>query len=194
VDPAPSSKTSAATDWPGSGRYGELETRILAALRPALSEDEFGALALEIHAFQRTWNEPYARWCAGQPKPRNWREIPAVPQAMFKRYRLACFPPSATRTVFRTSGTTGETRGEHHFLNTRLYEASVLAGWRMFRQPRARPIVLAPRATEAPDSSLASMLQYLATEMERPAVWLCQAGGQLDLSKLETGAPVDCIY
>src|SRR5436190_8043416 len=105
MDPAPSSKITAATDWPGAARYRELETRIAAALRPTLMEAEFDALALEIHAFQREWNEPYARWCAPQAKPRSWREIPAVPQAMFKKYRLASFPSAATRTIFRTSGT-----------------------------------------------------------------------------------------
>lgn len=174
-----------SVSWPGVARYAELETRVQAVLRPALTEPEFNALALEIHAFQREHNEPYARWCATQPPPKTWREIPAVPQAMFKHYRLACFPPAATQTVFRTSGTTGETRGEHHLLNTDLYQASVLAGWNQLALPDLRPLILAPKSAEAPHSSLARMFQFLADRASRPAVWCCQPDGQLDTAVLE---------
>ena len=64
MNPAPSSKIHVPADWLGAGRYGELDARIRAALRPTLTESEFNELALEIHEFQREWNAPYARWCA----------------------------------------------------------------------------------------------------------------------------------
>lgn len=168
------------SNWGGTLRYAELESRVRASLRLTLREADFAALALEIHAFQREWNEPYGQWCAGLPYPRKWQEIPAVPQAMFKRFRLATFPVDATKTIFRTSGTTGETRGEHHFLSRRTYQASILAGWRALRLPRVRPIILAPQVKDAPDSSLACMLHFLAAEMVPPTTWLCLPDGRLD--------------
>jgi hypothetical protein len=102
--------------------YSALERRVLAAMRAELGEAAFGALALEVHAFQREWNRPYANFCATQPEPRHWREIPAVPQSVFKRYRISAFPPELIAKTFRTSGTTGEGYGEHHFHSTALYD------------------------------------------------------------------------
>jgi len=144
--------------------YRALETRVLASLRADLGEEQFGGLALDIHAFQTRWNRPYARWCATLPRPSTWREIPAVPQAMFRLLRLSCFPPKLTQITFRTSGTTGERRGEHHLPDTTLYRASALAGWRSLRIPRLPTLVLAQPRASAPDSSLSQMFHWLAIE------------------------------
>lgn len=144
--------------------YDELAHRITAALRPDLDEERFNALALEIHAFQRRWNEPYARFCATRPEPMQWREIPATPQSAFKRFSLSCVPREQIGKTFLTSGTTGETRGAHHFRDTALYEAALLAGWRLLGLPRLRQVILAPTPTEAPHSSLSHMLAALAVE------------------------------
>ena len=148
--------------WKSEGDYRALELRVLAALRADLTEREFNALALEVFRFQRQWNKPYARWCATLPEPRAWRDIPAVPCAMFRRFRFAVFPDGHTAKTFRTSGTTGEARGEHHFADTALYEASVLAGWRRLRMPKLPALFLADPAASAPDSSLATMFGWLA--------------------------------
>ena len=148
--------------WTGSRDYKALESRVLAALRSDLTEREFNELALEVFRFQRRWNKPYARWCATLPEPRTWREIPAVPCAMFRHFRLAVFPDGRAAKTFRTSGTTGETRGEHQFLDTRLYDASIRAGWRRLKFPKFRAIILTPRPGDMPDSSLAHMMGVLA--------------------------------
>ena len=141
--------------------YHALEARVFVSLHDFL-EEEFDALALDIHAFQRRHNAPFARWCDTLPEPETWREIPAVPQAMFKRFRLSCFPAKLTPVTFRTSGTTGETRGEHHFADTALYEASILAGWQRLRLPKLPALFLAQRPDEMPDSSLTHMFGVLA--------------------------------
>lgn len=144
--------------------YDRLASLIRAALRPDLSDEEFGALALEAHEFQRRWNEPYARFCATRARPRMWREIPAAPQSAFKRFALSCVPRGHIGKTFLTSATTGETRGEHHFRDTSLYEVAVLAGWRMLGLPRLRQVILAPSPAEAPQSSLSHMLATLSVE------------------------------
>ncbi len=141
--------------------YRALRARVFLSLREDLHEDGFNALALDIHAFQHQHNAPFARWCATLATPADWREIPAVPQAMFKRFRLSCFPPKLAQITFRTSGTTGETRGEHHLHNTALYKASLLAAWRRLRLPKLPALFLAQTPGEAPDSSLAYMFGVL---------------------------------
>ena len=142
--------------------YHALAARVSRSLRDDLRDDEFNTVALDIHAFQRKHNAPFARWCDTLPEPKTWREIPAVPQAMFKRFRLSCFPAKLTPVTFRTSGTTGETRGEHHFADTALYEASILAGWQRLRLPKLPALFLAQPPDEVPDSSLAHMFGTLA--------------------------------
>lgn len=177
-------------EWPGRDAYTGLETRILGAFRDDLTEAEFDALALDIHAFQKAWNEPYSRWCAALPSATAWYEIPAVPQAMFKRYRLACFPPALPGRVFRTSGTTGETRGEHHLLDTRLYEAAVLAGWDRCAFPSHYQLALSADAADAPDSSLACMWRIVAARAAHHATFVRADGSLADAQLAHT---LDCF-
>lgn len=151
--------------------YDQLASELRAALRPGLSEEEFGALALRVHRFQRRWNEPYARFCATRPEPQTWREIPATPQSAFKRFALSCVPPEQVTKTFLTSGTTGETRGAHHFRDTGLYETALLAGWRLLGLPRLPQAIFAPTPADAPHSSLSHMLATLASESGGTQAW-----------------------
>ena len=162
--------------------YRALEERIRAALRADLDEAEFGALALDAHAFQKKWNAPYAKFCATRPPAAHWREIPAVPQSAFKSARLSVAPAEEITRTFRTSGTTEEVRGEHHFIDAQLYDAAMLRGWDMLTGRRAgAAIVLAPVDTLAPDSSLAHMLTVLARERTTGPIFpVTDARGRLD--------------
>ncbi len=163
--------------------YSELETRLLAALGGDLPDALFEDLALSVHRFQRRWNGPLARWCEGLPEAKSWREIPAVPQAMFKEFRISCFRPDETAVTFLTSGTTGETRGAHHFLNTRLYHAAALAGWRRMGRPEHRAVFLTQSPADAPQSSLVSMFGGWAAAFG--GEFFCDAAGRLDFERLE---------
>jgi hypothetical protein len=148
-----------------------LEARVFGSMHRRTTEKEFNALALDIHAFQRRHNAPLARWCNTLPKPATWREIPAVPQVMFKRFRLSCFPAKHTTVTFRTSGTTGETRGEHHLVDTMICEASIIRGWQRLRLPKLPALFLAQRPDEAPDSSLSHMFGVLRMHATGRAVF-----------------------
>ena len=150
-----------------SAQSDALESRILEAIRSHGTADEpsFNALALAVHRFQVEWNTPYANYCravlGGDPVKR-WQEIPAVPQQAFKRFALRTFPEPETVRTFRTSGTTGEGYGSHHFRSLRLYEASILAGWRHFVLPAGWPqAVFTPRPEANPHSSLGHMMGVL---------------------------------
>jgi hypothetical protein len=160
--------------------YRALEGRLWAALDGDLCETEFAELALAVHGFQRCWNVPYRAYAASCAAPQTWRDIPAVPQAAFKRAALTCVPLEKAGKTFRTSGTTGETRGAHHFLNTRLYEAALLGGWDRLGLPAAALFILAPAPENAPDSSLSHMFGTLARERSAPgADFFVQHDGRL---------------
>ncbi len=159
-------KPSPTTDNDRVVEQDQLERLVLDAIddRSTFDDRAFSALALRIHAFQRRWNVPYANYCRelGQKPPDDWRDIPAVPQSVFKHFALRTFPEHETTRTFRTSGTTGEGYGSHHFRSLALYEASILAGWRFFDLPAGLPqIVLTPNPADSPHSSLAHMMGTL---------------------------------
>ena len=166
-----------------SAEYTALETCIIAAIHGVLPEAEFNALALEVHRFQLRHNKPFSKWCAGQDEPKSWREIPAVPQAMFKAFRISCFPAEETPVTFLTSGTTGETRGAHHFFSTKLYHAAALAGWRRIERAQRRSVFLTQAPADAPQSSLVSMFGCWASEIG--GEFVCDSSGRLELARLE---------
>lgn len=140
-----------------------LENRLLAWIaNPAgTGLDE---MLLEVHAFQRTANAAYGRYCAQFPVPRAAREIPAVPQRLFKELAIRSFPAGETARTFRTSGTTGEGYGEHHLRSLRLYEAAATRGWDLARLAGRRVLALLPTADEAPHSSLSQMASWLCPD------------------------------
>lgn len=142
--------------------YATLEARIGEFI--SAPTEEFGDLALEVHAFQRAQNTAYRNYCEylrAPAQPANWQDIPAVPQGVFKQFALRSFPEENTKRTFRTSGTTGEGFGQHHFCSLALYEQAVLCGWDRLQLPHLPQIILTPTATEAPHSSLSQMMAYL---------------------------------
>lgn len=167
--------------------YEQLVSRVLPAIRDDLSEAEFDARMLEVFAFQQRWNVPYARYCATRPLPMHWSQIPAVPQSIFKRFRLSVAPADATPVTFLTSGTTGETRGAHHFLDTRLYDAAIAHGWARLKRPDLAKIILTPPSVHAPHSSLAHMMGQLADET---TIFALAADGQLEVGRILAGLEV----
>ncbi|MEP6669576.1 MAG: hypothetical protein ABJF10_10515 [Chthoniobacter sp.] len=176
--------------------YLALENRIASLISGgAIDDAAFRDAALAVHRFQRRHNEPLANYCAHRGTPleiQDWREIPAVPQSVFKRFRLSVAPPAFVTTTFLTSGTTGESRGQHHFLTTRLYDAAILRGWERLALPSWRTVILTPPPVQAPHSSLSHMLGVLAA---RGLARFCVTEeGQLDLAaifeELVPGKPV----
>lgn len=123
---------------------------------------DFCALALAVHAHQRGHCAPYAAYCGTQPEPRHWREIPALPLSAFRQTAIRTFPAEDTIRTFRTSGTTGEGYGEHHFSTLELYRTAALRGWERAGLARERIFCLVPHPDDAPYSSLSAMAGWLA--------------------------------
>jgi hypothetical protein len=138
-----------------------LEEKLLHAIIGSAHAVRFDDLFLEVHAFQREANPAYGRYCRNFPKPRTWRDIPALPQRLFKEHAVRSFPADETTRTFRTSGTTGEGYGEHHFRSLRLYEAAATRGWALAGLGGRRVQALVPSAAESPHSSLSQMASWL---------------------------------
>ncbi len=140
----------------------QLESRIATWISGGSTED-LGDILLTIHAFQRSTQPAYERYCEAFPRATTWHQIPALPQQVFKQTAVRCFPASETSATFRTSGTTGEGYGEHHFKNLDLYRLAATRGWAHAGLANAGVVVsLIPTANEAPHSSLSRMADWLA--------------------------------
>jgi hypothetical protein len=98
------------------------------------------------------------------------------------------FPAEETIKTFRTSGTTGEGYGQHHFRTLEVYEAAVREGWRQAGMPDGPFLVIAPHPDEAPYSSLSHMLGVLA-----PRENFIAPGGVIDLQRLQSVEEPVCL-
>ena len=143
--------------------YRQLKSRILQFI-DGTAGDSFDDLALAIHAFQKEHCPPLRAYSESIcPRPRSWRELPPLPTEAFKNPQqpIAAFSTAEASATFRTSGTTGESRGAHHFLDLELYERSIRAAWAELELPNLRPICLTQPPALASDSSLVHMFATL---------------------------------
>lgn len=176
ADPRRAALDARVREWIDEWRRGAAE---------ASDDARFESLALDLFAFQAEHCAPYRRFCAWRGiAPREVRridEIPPVPAGAFKELPLRSFEATRTTHVFRTSGTSGERRGELLLDTLALYEASVVPNFVHFVLPEAstaladasvpdrphpfvlRALVPAPR--ELPDSSLSHMFGVLLREL-----------------------------
>ncbi len=178
-----------------------LDARILAAIASyALDDEGFLALARDLFAYQIARNVPYGAFAraAGfdtKTLPRRLDEIPAVPAAAFKEFRLATFPADETVAWFETSGTTRGTSGRHELPTTRLYEAALLAAFdraMLGDGARLRYLNLVPDPRERPHSSLGFMMDVVARERgDGSATWLLH-GDELDVDAFVREARAAC--
>lgn len=152
----------------------------------------FESTAIEVFRFQFEANEPYRRYAAAlgrfPDQVTRWQDIPAVPTDAFKfpRYPLRCFPTESTRTIFRTSGTTREIRGEHAFDDLRLYETSILRGWERANLPTPEnPWFLSQNPDNARDSSLVHMFETLLRHQlpESDDRWMITPNGEIETGR-----------
>ena len=111
-------------------------------------------------------SERFARhttpYCKAFKEPDSWREIPAIPLTAFRHAAIRSFPEEETIRSFRTSGTTGEGYGEHHFRTLELYRAAAIGGWQRIGLPTKNLFCLMPAPAESPNSSLCCMAGWLA--------------------------------
>jgi hypothetical protein len=143
--------------------FANLRDMERSALRFVLNgEGSFDELIFQAHFVQRSLCAVYDTYCRSFGEARSWREIPALPLSAFRRASIRSFPDEQTVQTFRTSGTTGEGYGEHHFRILELYRAAALGGWKFAGLPTETPFCLMPSPREAPFSSLSCMAGWMA--------------------------------
>lgn len=130
------------------------------------SDESFFELAHQIFRHQYTHNSTYRTFCKNRRiSPENLSsidELPAVPTDAFKL--LPLFIDEEPAHTFRTSGTTQESRGAHHFATLEVYRQSLHPPFIRFCLPEEQPLrllILAPPASDLTDSSLSFMLTEL---------------------------------
>lgn len=125
----------------------------------------FEELAHELFTFQFARVPAFRRLCEGHGVTpatlRSWREIPAMPQQLFKRTKLFAHT-ARPATIYETSGTTTGLPGRQHLLSTDIYREVCVAGARRAGffdgEPEFHFIAASPK--QAPHSSLSAMFRF----------------------------------
>jgi len=139
-------------------------------------------LAGQLFAWQFARVPAYRRLClAHGVTPKNlasWRDIPAIPQQLFKRERLYCAGLPKPAVVYETSGTTTGRPGRQHLLSTDIYRAVSVEGAHragLFSK-EVELHFLTPSPVEAPSSSLSAMFGFWQKACARisphPRFWI----------------------
>ena len=159
--------------------------------------ETFDQLACDLGRYQAAHVEGFARLCKARgvdpSKATRAIDFPAVPTDAFKMARVAAFPESEARAVFRTSGTTIGARGTHAMRDVGTYDAAALAFGRAALAhdlPARFPVlVLGLSPQDAPDSSLGHMNAVFAREMGTPAAdaetYFVDPAGIIDLDAFD---------
>jgi hypothetical protein len=205
----PNSPTRQVMAWFPTDRFPSLrQTRKPSPTMPSLKEKlldwmhgritpSFDETALEVFAYQFERNLPYRRYAESLGKTPTtvgkWQDIPSIPTDAFKfpEHPLRCFSAESVKATFRTSGTTKDIRGEHHFEDATLYETSVSKGWECTNLPLIKnPWFLSQSPDLAIDSSLVHMFETLRSANTPNARdrWLINEQGEIDIQSLEAAA------
>lgn len=151
----------------GRRRWGDLLLKL-----GENDEKRFGHLALALCRAQAKEVAPLRRLLKAQSdRSGDWREIPFLPQELFKQASVFAHAPRPPQKVFETSGTTSGNRGRHFLLDTDLYRIVSTEGARRAGVPWEAVDLhfLAPSPEEAPHSSLSAMFGFWAEANPRPS-------------------------
>jgi len=177
------------TTWTGAAKslVDRIEAFVYSSLDGEPLED-FDALALDVHRWQREHDEVLA--ALEEAEPTCWQEIPAVPTALFQRLDVGTVEPEEAAVVFRTSGTSTGLRGVHALRSTELYDRGATAWFRTCVPDAPTEIVaLLEDPAQAPDSSLSHMVALFGQ-----ATWHVESGvlarGSLASRVRNTAAPL----
>jgi len=169
-----------------------------------IDEAKWNELAWELFAWQYARVPAYQRLCIGRGTPpdtfRSWKDIPAVPQALFKREMLYCAGLPKPGAIYETSGTTTGQPGRQHLLSPDIYRAVSVEGARrigLFARIESLHF-LVPSPTEVPHSSLSAMFGFWRKEhgVGRGQFWMRNNGidfvslRKMLASQIETKRPI----
>lgn len=124
----------------------------------------FEEIALEVFNFQYRSNQVYRDYVdlLGRKEIQKLKDIPFLPIEFFKTKRIVS-GHGESELIFKSSGTTGITRSEHHLLKVSAYERSFLSIYQEFIGIPEEQVILAllPNYLEQGNSSLVYMVDKL---------------------------------
>jgi hypothetical protein len=155
-----------------------------------MDEAKWDEAVRELFAWQFGRVLAFRRLClAHEVTPANlksWREIPAVPQQLFKREKLFAYRDAKAAAVYETSGTTTGQPGRQHLLSTDIYRAISVEGARRIGllADAAYLHCLVPSPAAAPHSSLTAMFGFWQKEFgaKRGEFWAQE--NRIDFARL----------
>lgn len=138
------------------------------------NEKEFSRIALAVFHYQYDANSVYQSFCKSVHKtPANVKaveDIPFLPIQFFKTKEIKCddFEPDA---IFKSSGTTADTRSSHFVKDLAFYRKSFLTCFELFYGSATNYCVigLLPSYIENGDSSLVYMVDELVKQSRHPS-------------------------
>jgi len=130
----------------------------------------------------------------------SWRDIPAVPQQLFKREKLFTHGSAKPAAIYETSGTTTGQPGRQHLLSADIYRATSVEGARregLFALVDSIHF-LAPSPAEAQHSSLSAMFGFWQKKQggRRVRFWMKKSRIDFDLlrktllAQIKIGHPI----
>ncbi|MCE0498065.1 MAG: acyl-protein synthetase [Methylacidiphilales bacterium] len=153
-----------------------------------INETAWNELSWELFARQFARIPAYKRLALGRgttPKTfQSWKDIPAVPQQLFKRTRLFSHPAARPGVVYETSGTTTGRPGRQYLLDAEVYRAVSVEGAHRAGLFNGGPelFFLMPPPREAPHSSLSAMFGFWQKALRQTGHRFQVRKGNLDLA------------
>ncbi|RYD57186.1 MAG: acyl transferase [Sphingobacteriales bacterium] len=129
---------------------------------------------MAVFGYQYHHNEIYRQFCnAIHRTPATIQQtidIPFLPISFFKTHRVVADTCEFPELLFESSGTTGDVNSRHYVQDAKLYEQSLLAGFRQFYgEPQQYAIIgLLPSYLERQNASLVYMSKVLMEHSGHP--------------------------
>lgn len=129
------------------------------------NEEQFNELALAVFQYQVENCTVYRQFVGQFPNkhhPQHYTEIPFLPISFFKSHRIAK-EYIKEQIVFKSSGTTGQTRSQHFVEDLALYQQSFTRAYQQLIGNPEEQVILAllPNYIEQGNSSLVYMVDQL---------------------------------
>jgi hypothetical protein len=145
-----------------------------------MDEAKWDAQACGLFAWQFERVRAFRLLCQGHgvtPKTLStWKDIPGMPQQLFKLETLFAHGGTKAGTIYETSGTTTGQPGRQHLLDTDIYRAVSVEGARRIGLLAQVEFLhfLVPSPTAAPHSSLSAMFGFWGEEVggKRSQFWV----------------------
>ncbi|TFE70925.1 acyl-protein synthetase [Methylacidiphilum sp. Yel] len=137
----------------------------------------FESLVFRLYDFQRKHCPAYKTLTETiANRLSSWKEIPAIPQELFKKETIFCYTIEQAAGHYLTSGTTSGIQGRHYFLDPLIYKAVSLQGANEAAIPIHRACLhfLTESPNENPHSSLSAMFSFWAESNPFPSYFWIQ--------------------